>query len=362
MPNIRPRFLAILTVKNEGAFVIDWLAHHRAVGFTDFLVFSNDCTDGTDAMLDRLAAMGWLTHLRNDGPHRKGPQWAALKRAEAHPLRRQADWILVLDIDEYVNVHAGAGTLADLLAALPDATAIPLTWRLFGNAGIRDFTDRPVAAQFTRAAPVVMGWPWRAALFKTLFRNDGTYARLGVHRPRQPDPARLPAQRWFDGSGRELPPAFHSGRIFSNYGQDNYGLAQLNHYALGAMESYVLKADRGRANREASVFDLSYWVERNFCTDEDRSILRLEPAAARLRGELRADPVLGPLHAAAVAWRKDRFAALMAEEAYRGLMGRLLLAPPSIPLGVESHRFLARFAYGQPPPPAAETDSVPPSD
>ena len=52
------RFLAILCVRNEAAFLMEWLAHHRAVGFTDFLVFSNDCQDGTDAMLDRLAEMG----------------------------------------------------------------------------------------------------------------------------------------------------------------------------------------------------------------------------------------------------------------------------------------------------------------
>ena len=31
--------LAIVTLRNEGAFLIDWLAHHRAVGFTDFLVY-----------------------------------------------------------------------------------------------------------------------------------------------------------------------------------------------------------------------------------------------------------------------------------------------------------------------------------
>ncbi len=59
-------------MRNEGSFLLDWLAHHRACGFGDFLVFSNDCTDGTDAMLDRLAAMGWLTHVRNDGPHEEG--------------------------------------------------------------------------------------------------------------------------------------------------------------------------------------------------------------------------------------------------------------------------------------------------
>ena len=50
------RITAILCVKNEGAFVLDWLAHHRAAGITDFLVCSNDCSDGTDALLDRLAA------------------------------------------------------------------------------------------------------------------------------------------------------------------------------------------------------------------------------------------------------------------------------------------------------------------
>ena len=48
------RFLAVLTVRNEGAFLLEWLAHHRAVGFTHILVLSNDCQDGTDTMLDRL--------------------------------------------------------------------------------------------------------------------------------------------------------------------------------------------------------------------------------------------------------------------------------------------------------------------
>ena len=117
------RALAVLGVKNEGAFLLDWLAHHRATGFTEFLVCSNDCTDGTDAMLDRLAALGWLNHLRNDIAHPRGPQWSALKAADAHPLMRSADWVLFLDIDEFVNIHAGDRTLSSLLLALPDATA-----------------------------------------------------------------------------------------------------------------------------------------------------------------------------------------------------------------------------------------------
>ena len=334
------RATLLLGVKNEAAFLLEWLAHHRACGFSDVLVYSNDCSDGTDAMLDRLQAMGWLTHIRNDGPHDEGPQWSMLKSADKHPAIRRADWLLFCDIDEFVNIHTGDRTLPALLAALPEATAIPLTWRMFGNAGVIEDTDAPVTETFTRAAPAAIGWPWRAQLFKTLFRNDGSYRKLGVHRPRSPDPARLADQRWFDGSGRALPASFHTGRIFSDYSRDNYGLVQLNHYALGSMQGYLVKADRGRANRDASGFDMGYWVERNFSDVEDRSVLSLNSHA--LRAELHADPVLGPLHHAAHAWRRAKFADLMQSEPWRALFGRLLMTPASQTLSPQMAQHVLR--------------------
>ncbi|MFC6687945.1 glycosyltransferase family 2 protein [Jhaorihella thermophila] len=339
------RFLAVLTVRNEGAFLLEWLAHHRAVGFTDFLVFSNDCQDGTDAMLDRLAELGWLTHVRNDGPHDKGGiQFTALKRADRMEIVARADWILPLDVDEFVNIHAGDGTLTDLLEALPQATAITLTWRLFGNGGVVRYADAPVTETFTRCAPEVMYWPWRAAMFKTLYRNDGTYRKLGVHRPRSPDPDRLAQARWFDGEGRELDDQFKTRRIFSNYGRPNYGLAQLNHYPLGAMESFVVKADRGRAVHSDHMLDVDYWVERNFCTDTDTTIARMSPLSTPLRDELHADPVLDKLHRQAVLWRKSRFLELMEQEPFRALFARLLMTPPSRPVDQQTARTLMHFA------------------
>lgn len=329
------RALIVTTVKNEGAFLLEWLAHHRAVGFTDFLIFSNDCDDGTAEMLDRLAAMGWLTHVPNPGPWPEGPQWAALKAADDHPTVKAADWVLVSDVDEFVAVKTGEGTLAALFDALPEATAIPLTWRFFGNAGVVAFRDQPVTETFLRAAPEVMHWPWRAAMFKTLFRNDGSYRKLGVHRPRSPAPGRMADQRWFDGSGRPLGPAFVTSRIFSDFGRDNYALVQLNHYALGAMESYVVKCDRGRANREAGAFDMAYWVDRNLCAEEDRSADILAPARRALLDGLKADKALAGLHVSAVDWRRRRFADLMRKEAWRALFGRLLMTPPTRPLSKE---------------------------
>ncbi|WP_200809599.1 glycosyltransferase family 2 protein [Aquimixticola soesokkakensis] len=336
------RTLAVLTVRNEGAFLLDWLAHHRAVGFTDFLVLSNDCDDGTDALLDRLHAMGEITHLPNPAPHLGGIQFAGLKRADKHPLLREVDWILALDVDEFVNIHTGDGTLGALHAALPDADAITLTWRLFGNGGVAQYLDTPVPDQFRRAAPVEMNWPWRASMFKTLYRNDGQYRKLGVHRPRALQKGAVP--RWVDGCGRSLSGDFLTKRLFSPFGRDNYQLVQLNHYPLGAMASYILKCDRGRAVHDADRLGMDYWVERNWCVEEDNSISRYTPARDAIRTALASDPVLADLHTKAVAWRHARFGELMESEPLRALFGRLVMTPPSQPVPQQVARYLFRFA------------------
>ncbi len=339
---------AVLCLRDEGAFLLDWLAHHRVVGVSHVVICTNDCTDGTDRIADRLAALGGVTHIRNDGPHDKGGiQFTGLKLAGQTRAVRQADWLMALDIDEFVNIHHGGHRLADLVAALPEATAITLTWRLFGNAGVVAYQDRPVTGLFTRAAPEVMQWPWRAQMFKTLHRNDGSFRQLGVHRPRGLRDGRQVA--WRDGEGRSLDLQAQDRRVFSLPGQRHTGLVQLNHYALGAMESFVLKSARGRAVHSDDRLGMDYWCERNFNSHEDRSILRYAPEVARERARLAADPELARLHAEAVAWRRARFAALMREERYRALMGRLLMTPPARPLSPEAAAVLRAHALQSQP-------------
>jgi hypothetical protein len=337
--------LAILCVRNEGAFLLEWLAHHRAVGFDDFLVFSNDCQDGTDTLLDRLDEMGLITHIRNDGPYDNGGiQFTALKKAAKLKQLKQAKWILPLDVDEFVNIHCGDHTLNALHAAIPDATAITLTWRLFGaNSQVR-YKDAPVLDTFTHAAPAVMYWPWRASMFKTLYRNNNTYKKPGVHRPRDENEKKIDQARWFDGNGTPLPDQFVKKRIFSNFGQDNYGLVQLNHYPLGAMESYVLKADRGRAVHSDHMLGLDYWVERNFNIDRDTSIQSLASPRATLQAEMMADPTLAQLHSQAAKWRSAKFEALMKKEPFRALFGRLMMTPPSLPVPKQAAQFMIKHA------------------
>ena len=56
---------AVTTQKNEGAFLLEWIAYYKIIGFTDIVILSNDCEDGSDEMLDHLSKSGEIIHLRN---------------------------------------------------------------------------------------------------------------------------------------------------------------------------------------------------------------------------------------------------------------------------------------------------------
>lgn len=335
------RVLIVTTMRNEAPFLLEWIAHHRAAGVTDFLVYSNDCADGTDRMLDRLDREGVVVHRPRLAAGERSVQWQALADASDHPLRRAADWIAVLDCDEFLNLRAPLATIPELIAAAGPADAIALRWRLFGHDGRVAFTDAPVTGQFLSAAPDPCPYPLPASFFKTLFRAcrfDG----LGVHRPRA---ATAPeARRWVDGGGRALPPglAAAQGRIHLWGLPTGTGLVQLNHYAVRAAESFMIKRDRGLPNHRGRAVDLDYWVERNFNSVRDDSIARMAPATAAEAARLRALPGLADLHAAGVAWHRARFRTLMRRPDEARLFGRLLLAGGSATLSAAAaHRVLA---------------------
>ena len=50
--------LIVSTMKDEGPFILEWVAHYLALGFDHFIINSNDCSDGTDLILQRLQDLG----------------------------------------------------------------------------------------------------------------------------------------------------------------------------------------------------------------------------------------------------------------------------------------------------------------
>jgi hypothetical protein len=343
------RVLLISALRDEGPHLAEWIAHHRAIGVTDFLLFTNDCSDGTDAMLDRLAPLG-VVHLRNEVRPGKSVQWTALRAGWRHELRKAADWVLTIDCDEFVNLRAPLKTLAELVERVGEADAVVLPWRLFGHAGARRLTEAPTTELFTRAAPPGCDYPVGSRQFKTLFRRRGPFGQIGVHRPRVRPRVRpgTPA-RWVDGSGRPMPEWFANaeGRITLFGMEEASDLVQLNHYSLRSAQSFLLKRQRGLPNRQGKAIDLMYWVERNFNCTEDTSIAHLAEGTRACLAEIMALPGFAELQAAAHAHHHARFEALLQDEAELKLYGRLLLAAGSEPLpAADVTELIARFRAG----------------
>ena len=318
------RTAIVTTMKNEGPFILEWLAYHRSIGVDDVLVYSNDCTDGTDGLLEALDARGLVQH--RDNPFRASglsPQHAAFQAAEAEPVVRDAGWIVCMDVDEFIDVRIGDGTLAALYAAMGTANMISLTWRLFGNAGLHGYRDGFVTEAFTRCAPEVVRKPHQAWGFKTLFRNIDIYRKLGVHRPKGLVPDLWDRIDWLNGSGRPLPRSmYHNGwrSTLQTYG---YDWVQLNHYAVRSAESFLVKRDRGRVNHVDRDQGLGYWFRMNFNAEEDRSIQRMLPAMRVEHARLVTDPVIRAAHDACVAAHRGKIADLMAAETPRAFFGEL---------------------------------------
>jgi hypothetical protein len=292
------RTLIVTTMKNEGPFILEWIAHHQAIGVTDFLVYTNDCTDGTDTLLDVLQQKGIVQH--RDNPFKKTklkPQHAALQAAEDEPLFEQAGWTICMDVDEFINVHVGRGHLSDLFSAVKDANMISLTWRLFGNSDVHAYEDRFITEQFELCAPQLVRKPHQAWGFKTLFKNIGLYKKLGVHRPKGLKPDLNDHIKWVNGSGKDMPvQMFRNGwrSTMSTYG---YDLVSLNHYAVRSAESFLVKRDRGRVNHVDRDQGLSYWFRMNFNEEHETSIQRLAPETQKAFDRMMSDPDIDGAHA-----------------------------------------------------------------
>ncbi len=165
------RILAVTTLRSEAPYIVEWVAHMRAIGVTGLLVYTNDCDDGTDALLAVLAKQGVLHHIVQQVPKGTCPQWQALKVAWKHPLRKSCDWAVTCDVDEFINVHMGEGSLHDLIAAVPDQTdamrsrmlhrPIKQVWRIIKIA-LHIFSGNPKVASYTE----MFYWPQRGVSYR----------------------------------------------------------------------------------------------------------------------------------------------------------------------------------------------------
>lgn len=291
----------VACMRNEGLFIVEWVAYHSLMGFADVLVITNGCTDGSDLLLDRLQELGHLTHVRQYPPPGQSPQLSALKLAFAHPVVLAHEWLLHIDADEFLFVDTGDGTVRALLEAVGPADVVAIGWKCFGNGGMTRWEGGNVLEQFTRS----QGRPTpRVTFHKSLFRHrlfEGANAHMPKHAKRH-------GIRAVTTDGRPFNPWTINRETKSRYRLDlqqmTFRNAAIHHYAIKSDDLYVMKNDRGYSHAVAHTkYYLNSKAYRSFNRNEteNRNILSRWPEISARIAALRSDPTVARIEADCIA-------------------------------------------------------------
>ena len=324
--------LIVTAMKNEGPYILEWVAHHLAIGFDSFIVMTNDCDDGTDRILDRLQKLIPLQHVPNPKSlfaDRSNWQVMAHRYASLFNLYKDAGWIYFTDVDEFLQVWVGGGTLQDFHDAAGGFDVVSFTSMPFGSSGVIAIEDAPVTTQFTVQSKAYMtmtaeGHRKNNAI-KTMFHNGINFSVRRNHRPRRADFSSL-GLRWIDGSGRAFSDEWVDGRAKDISPDGSVDMAQFNHYAIRSADAYLVKIDRGdvagvpRLDAERSI---GYWRIYDRKGDIDTRAVQPHPAFTRHYSTFLADPILGDLHAAALDHHRNRAQALRQREEFAPVLAAM---------------------------------------
>lgn len=287
----------ISSVKNEGPFLLEWVAHHTVLGFDRIYIASNDCSDGSDDLLDALQGVGAIQHLRNVVEPGEIPQHVGYARMRARFPLDEADWLMTLDADEFLNVHTGSHKVQDLTATAPaDVDLIALSARTFSGEPQTRWEPGPVTLAFPVALPVRH---WSNSAVKSLIRNPSRFRAFHNHHPvgfRGPGTPRV-----MGGDGQvfdltEGVPIWKELRVLQSE-KISHQLAQYNHYAVKTWDSFMLRQARGRgavakSDEENQRHTEEYYRRRSGGGRPELSVLRYAGATDRLIRDLLRDPAV----------------------------------------------------------------------
>lgn len=244
------------TARNEGPFLVQWIAHQRAIGVEEIFLYTNDNTDGSDVLLTRLAEHGYIRLIRNQASLHVNPQVKAYEHLLAFvlPLRAFA-WTMALDCDEFpIPDQASDFMIAPFVDRLtqprddgPPADCVCLNWLWYGSAGHVRAGPELLAERFEFAKPF-------SHFVKSACRTSAVMSFDNIHKPRL-----FPGANAVNSARQPVLPGG-----YESYTDHTSGW--INHYWNKSFEEFLVKCSRGH-DRPAFVRDLTRFFEWDVAPD-----------------------------------------------------------------------------------------------
>ena len=227
----------VTAVRNEGPWLLEWIAHYKAFGFGRIIVLYNDSDDGTNEILRHLERQGDIVAVMNEVAAGTSPQKKAFNAAlhllgEIHSF----EWAAFLDADEFlVPLVDNEASIADVISeittragkeSIERVEAILLHWKWYASPEQYEWQKGPVTERFNRAMP--------NDHVKSLVRTSNIWSMSRLHVPT------------LVSSGRVVDSGGATTRLSEQISPPRYEVAQVNHYFAKSFQEFALKKSRGR--------------------------------------------------------------------------------------------------------------------
>lgn len=237
-PEPRHALALLATARDEGLYLLEWIAHHRRIGVEQFFIYTNDLTDGSDHLLRLLAEAGEIVWIDNTGasPARINMQDKAYNHAlNMVPELLDYRWCLVVDLDEVVLPSEHSDHMLPPLVAAREregAEALAISWRVMTPNGHIEWQPGLSAERFVQTE--------HHPLIKSVFRTD-RFTGAAAHHPTSRERRVVPFMT-IDGEQHRTGDLTDHDINFIAQPTVN---AMVCHYHVRSLEEYVWKFARG---------------------------------------------------------------------------------------------------------------------
>jgi hypothetical protein len=271
----RQRACVLATARNEGLYLLEWLAHHKALGFKHFFIYSNNNLDGSDDLLRALTEAGEIVWTNNIVGSGTKPQWKAYNHAlQFTPEILDFDWTLVIDLDEYFSLNRDFFLTIDHYLDWAERTEVDVicfNWFVVGSNGETHWRDAPLRKRFPSSPSTLSPGSAASRFIKSMFRTN----RFPVSMPHHPIGYR--EDRFIMKASSSRPFIFDPAQGQGMSVDTDCRLAWISHYFYKSNEEFVFKFSRARgddpATQEPEFSALTSEFIENFMGSSQRSLV-----------------------------------------------------------------------------------------
>lgn len=216
----KPYFLSIVAVfKNEAMGMEEWLNHYIMQGVEHFYLIDNGSTDNYKEIFSKFNN---ITCIVNPKKHCQTKHY----NKYLSTVKKYAEWVAVVDLDEFVYARKGFNKIKDfLLTVNDDVGCISLAWKMFGSNG-HIVQPTSIRTGFTRRR---VGCSEESNNKEIVRTNKLLKFRIHSHKIRKCEKIKLP--------------------VLNNEESLNQSVLHLNHYAIQSRQFFEnIKMKRGDAS------------------------------------------------------------------------------------------------------------------